>query len=57
MTKIERIRDLLEGVEADIRTATIKDILVDLRDFAKDASAAEKPGYLAAIQVIESNYL
>jgi hypothetical protein len=57
MTKIEKIQNLLGDVEADVRKATIEDILIDLRDFAKDASDDEKPGYLAAIQVIEANYL
>jgi hypothetical protein len=56
MTKIEKIQDLLEEVEGDIRKRLIKDILADLRDFGKDAIENEKAGFRAAIEVIEANY-
>jgi len=56
MTKIEKIQDLLAGVEADVRKSIIRDILIDLRDFAKDATSDEKPGWQAATEFIEANY-
>ena len=55
-TKIERIQDLLSQVEEDTRKAAVKDILIDLAEFAKDADAATRPGLLEAIQMIRSNY-
>lgn len=56
-TKIEKIQDLLAGVEADIRRKLIKDILGTLKDFAKDGVAdGEKPGMAAAIEIITANF-
>lgn len=56
MTKIEKIQRLLEDVESDTRKATVRDILIDLADFAKTAPENEQAGYRAAIEVIQSNY-
>lgn len=56
MTKTERIHELLDQVEEDTRKATLADIIADLKDFAKDASAANKPGMLEAIQILKANY-
>jgi hypothetical protein len=56
MTKMEKIQSLLDDVESDIRKSIVRDILADLRDFAKDAIDEERPGFKAAIEVIEANY-
>jgi len=57
MTKIEKIQDLLEGVETDLRNSLIKDILDTLKDFAKDGVPEdEKPGMQAAIEIIAENF-
>ncbi len=56
-TKIERIQDLLEGVEADVRKATVKDILIDLGESLKDAAGEHKGGIAEAIEIIKANYL
>jgi hypothetical protein len=56
MTKIEKIQDLLEGVETDVRKATVQDILIDLADFLKDSNATNAPGLAEAIAIIKANY-
>lgn len=64
MTTAQRIAEMLTGddvllveeLEAETRQATIADVLTDLAEFAKDATATEKAGLLAAIEIIKSNY-
>lgn len=56
MTKIEKIQDLLDGVEQDIRKATVRDILIELADFAKSCPTEERAGFKAAIEVIKNNF-
>jgi hypothetical protein len=59
MTKIEKIQGLLEDVEADIRKATIADIIADLKDYLRDGTdvdETEKRGLKVAIEFIELNY-
>lgn len=64
MTKIDQIVEiltgddqvLLEDAAEEIRQATVADILTDLAEFAAAADATERPGLLAAIQIIKSNY-
>jgi hypothetical protein len=56
-TKMEKIQDLLGGIEEDVRKATIRDILGDLKDFLTDGvPAEEKAGMKAAIEIIKANY-
>lgn len=55
-TTLERIQDLVEGLEADVRKATIVDVLIDLKECLKAAPANETAGLRAAIEIIESNY-
>lgn len=50
------IQDRVIEAETAAREATVQNILTDLRDFLSTATEAERAGYLAAIQVIESNY-
>jgi hypothetical protein len=56
-SKIERIHRLLGDIEDDIRRQQVQDILIDLRDALTDAPEIERPGYRAAIGVIEVNHL
>lgn len=57
-TKIEKILELLDQAEQDIRKATVRDILIDLREGLKDKNCqpGEKAGLTAAIEIIETNY-
>jgi hypothetical protein len=40
----------------ECKAATARDIVIDLREFLKDAPEAERAGMLAAIEIITNNY-
>jgi hypothetical protein len=56
MTKIEKIHNLLEDVETDLRDKLIKDILETLGDFRKDCPKNQEDGLTAAIGIIKGNF-
>lgn len=56
MTTTERIQDLLESVETDVRKATVEDFLIDLRETLKVCKPDETAGLRVAIEILETNY-
>jgi len=53
----DQIGDQLAGLAEKIRQDVVKDIIGDLKNFMKDAIDEECPGFQAAIEVIEANYI
>jgi hypothetical protein len=55
-TTAEDIETRIALAEEAAREQTVADILIDLEDWAKDFTGEQLAGFLAAIQVIESNH-
>lgn len=53
----EQIIEQMAGLEEKIRAEIVRDILADLRDFAKTCTEDESAGFEAAIEVVSSNYI
>lgn len=48
--------ETIEISEDEIREATVRDVLIDLRDFLDSVAPEELAGMKAAIEIIEANY-
>jgi len=46
----------LEGVAMVERKRTVEDVLIELRDFLKDADAGDRAGMELAIEIITKNF-
>jgi hypothetical protein len=57
MTKIEKIHDLLEDIETDVRSQLIKDILATIKDFQDGCPKNQEDGLQAAVEIIQQNYI
>jgi len=56
MTKTDRVHSLVDQIEEDAQKSTVRDILIDLRECVETANSDDRPGLIAAIEMIESNY-
>lgn len=56
MMTMDKIQDALSDIEDAIKLAQTRDILSTMREFAADASAEERPGMVALIEILEANY-
>ncbi len=65
--KIDQMRELIDEVEADVRTSCVTDILVDLEDSLASGPGSEdegtftdlaswEAGFRAAVETIRANY-
>lgn len=53
---MDKIQEALSDIEDTIKLEQTKDILGTMREFAADASAEERPGMMALIEILEANY-
>jgi len=57
MTEMSEAQELdMDEVMGQHRIEVAQDIVIDLKDFLKDAPAHERAGMLAAIEIIKANY-
>lgn len=56
MTKIEKIEDLLQGIEADVHNSLLKRITATIEDLRTEASDEEQAGITATLEIIAANF-